>query len=153
MDAVFALIIVILVLTISNIYINRIEFSSISNLQIIKRSNDLFKIIDEDNSSGTDFIVLSNLSSFKINTTLRDIIESSGGSNYIPKLDLEMKLVLNCFNYTSSGTINTNYSYYSSQKVPNDRFIASGQRIFVIPNKTNSLSTYYCLGEQRSWLK
>ena len=153
MDALFALIIVIIFLTISNIYINRIEFSSISDLQLIKRSNDLFKIIDEKADYGTKFIFLTNNSNFKINETLRDIIVAAGGDDEIPNIDFDMQFTARCYNYTQAGLFNLNSNFTSSQTVPKDRFIAAGQRIFVIPNKTNVLSTYYCIGEQRSWLK
>src|SRR3990167_6026137 len=118
MDAVFALIMVIMILTISNIYLSRIEFSSISDLQIIKRSNDLFKILNENPNNGTDYIVLANFTDFNINTTLRDIIFAANGPNNIPNIDINLKFTARCFNYTNTGLFNKNYTYISPHIVP-----------------------------------
>ena len=179
MDALVGLMIVIMVLTVANIFISRIEFSSLAELQMIKRSSDITKIIDEKTyttvESGTpptrfeigaiDFLIIGHATIINndINPYINTIINLAGGTAPDPNnpaIDLRMSINATCVQHNSNTgpplIPATQYSPYSSLPanfiLPKDRFIPAEQRIIVIPNKQNPLQTIYCIGDIRSWL-
>lgn len=175
LDAVFALIIVIITLTIANLYIARIEHSSTAELQIAKRGNDIIKLITEENTTknflspyggreAIDALTLdgiangNNIPDNNINFILDNIIENIRGQDIeISELNVRMKITSKCNKYVVSGGggITTVQTIYSSNNgpTPDDRFIAGGQIFYIIPDNVNPSGTYYCIGEYQTWLE
>lgn len=175
LDAVFALMIVILTLTIANLYIARIEHSSISEVQIAKRGNDIIKILTEQNTTkdflspyggreAIDTITLhgftnqNNIADDNINFILKNIIENIRSENIeMPELNVKMKITSRCNKYVVSGgggitPVTTTY-LSNANPTPDDRFIAGGQVFYIIPDSVSPSDTYYCIGEYQTWLE
>jgi len=177
MDALVGLMIVIMVLTVANIFISRIEFSSLAELQMIKRSSDITKIIDEKTyttvESGPppitieigaiDYLIKGRVTidNNDINPHINRIIEIAGGNiPNNPAIDLRMSINATCKQHNPSLDPplipSPLYSPYSSLPenfiLPKDRFIPAEQRIIVIPDRVNPLQTLYCIGDIRLWL-
>ena len=173
--------IVIMVLTVANIFISRIEYSSLAELQMIKRSSDIAKIIDEKAYTtvisgsppneniieiGTiDFLINGHVTIVNndINKYVNETITMAGGTPpgpLNPVIDLRMSINATCVKHNSNPgpplIPDPQFSPYSSLPenfiLPKDRFIPAEQRIIVIPHKQNPLQTLYCIGDIRSWL-
>ena len=169
--------IVIMVLTVANIFISRIEYSSLAELQLIKRSSDITKIIDEKTyttvESGTpptrfeigaiDYLIHGHVTIVNndINPHINRIIEIAGGNiPNNPAIDLRIAMNATCVKHNSNPgpplIPDPQFSPYSSLPenfiLPKDRFIPAEQRIIVIPDRVNPLQTLYCIGDIRLWL-
>lgn len=177
MDALVGLMIVIMVLTVANIFISRIEYSSLAELQMIKRSNDLFKIIDEMpidrvesgsppkyfDVAGVDYLIQGRVildNNENINPYINKIIHMARGTEVAPPnptIDLRIAINATCKRHNSDPNQPLIDAWdYSSLPLnfilPKDRFVSASQRIIVIPNRVNPTQTWYCLGDFRSWL-
>ena len=131
MDATFALIIVVFMLSMANIYVILGSQASSIDVQTNKYGDDIIKILDEQ---GT----LQTLNQATINTAIQTLIPS----NYDISISIKCKIY-------PAGTEQT---VTAGSITPTDKDVFSGTRIFIIAN-ADTTQEKYCSSRYWIWLK
>ncbi len=137
MDATIALVILVLLLTIANIYLIIGNRATSSDIQTLKYGDDVIKILDEKG-------VLSSYDAAYIHNNLSSLLPS----NY------NMTVLVNCSMFTTSGGPGNiqQSSFVNMTGYPNNLTVFSGTRIFVTTNK-DLTKEKYCFSRYWIWLK
>ena len=126
LDAFLALIVVSMLFGATYLYVANLNPDSLADLQTIRTGADVFAILDYNNT-------LNSFNQSNIQKNLDDILPN----NY------DMKIRLNC---------NNNKSLETTHNSSENRFVGSGERIFVVYNETTD-NLDYCNGRFWIWVK
>lgn len=127
LDAIMALIVVVIILTFANIYFFRLDKSNPSNLQIIRTGSDVMKMLDYN---GSFLSYDANL----INIDKKILLPKS----------YEMRIVVNASNGRNFDT---------SETIPSDRFVSSGSILMAINDQNLSNKINPAVGRYWIWAK
>ncbi len=131
MDATFALIIVVFILTMANIYLILGNQATSIDVQTNKYGDDIIKILDEQ---GT----LQTLNQATINTALQTLVP----------VNYDVSISVKCKRYPSG----TEETITAGSSVPTDKDVFSGTRIFIITN-ADTTQEKYCSSRYWIWSK
>ncbi len=129
LDAVMAMIVVIILLTFANYYLFKIDqtSSSSSNLQVLKTGSDVMKMLDYNKS-------FQNYNAAIIDADKRFFLQP----NY------EMRIIIN----TTDGR-----NFDTNQIIPSNRFVGSGSIVMAITDESISNKINPAIGRYWIWVK
>ena len=159
LDAAIALIIVILMISFTNYYLNRAEDATLSDLQLVKTGNDVFKLMDEER-------ILQDMAlNGETDKDAESIMSDLGFDTDIIIVNFEMKISTTCYKIINEAEIQpmTPINFETNPEPPGDRFIGSGTRYFFIPHREtlnppdpkidqDPKENLHCIGRYQIWL-